>query len=161
MRFRHSQLNFPGSIHFVTTVTREHHTRFTEDDICKEVLEIFEFYRAKFKLRCYGYVLMPEHLHAVLYQLNDDSPVPSLMENFKRLTARKMLPAGKQNRNLWAEHFDDVPVPGTDALKTKLKYIHHNPVRRGLVENAEDYPWSSARDLLEQGSGIVTLSRDY
>ncbi len=161
MRYRHSELNFPGSIHFITTVTREHRARFVNDNTCKEILEVFEYYRAKFELRCYGYVLMPEHLHAVLYQLDDGGPVPSLMENFKRLTARKILPAGTRNRNLWAENFDDVLVPGSDALKTKLRYIHHNPVRRGLVENAEDYPWSSARDLSEHGSGIVQLSRDY
>ncbi len=161
MRFRHSRLNSPGSIHFVTTITRGHRSRFADEKTCKEVLEVFEYYRAKFELVCYGYVLMPDHLHAVLHQSNEGSPVSSLMENFKRLTARRVFPARTDVGTLWTQHYDDVPVPGTQALKTKLQYVHHNPVRRALVEYAEDYPWSSARDYAGRGLGIVQVTMDF
>jgi putative transposase len=161
MRFRHSRLNFAGSAHFVTTVTREHRSRFTDENICREVLEVFEYYRAKFELLCYGYVLMPEHLHAVLRQLNEGGHVSSLMENFKRLTSRKLTSAGITDAALWQEHYDDVPIPGSNALRTKLQYVHHNPVRRGLMERAEDYLWSSARDYAELGAGIVRVTTDF
>lgn len=40
----------------------------------------------------------------------------------------------------------DRNVRGEDALREKIGYIHANPVRRGLVERAEDWVWSSARD---------------
>ncbi|MBM3324524.1 MAG: hypothetical protein FJY66_02520 [Calditrichaeota bacterium] len=160
MRFRHSRLNFADSVHFVTTVTREHASRFVDEKICRETLEVFEYYRAKFGLLCYGYVLMPEHLHAVLHQLNEGGHVSSLMENFKRLTSRRLLAVGIGNGALWQQHYDDVPVPGSDALRTKLRYLHHNPVRRGLVECAEDYPWSSARDYAAMERGIVQVTTD-
>jgi REP element-mobilizing transposase RayT len=104
---------------------------------------------------------MPNHLHAVLHQLNEDHPVSSLMENFKRLTSRKFTSAGITDAALWQEHYDDVPVPGSEALKTKVRYMHHNPVRQGLVECAEDYPWSSARDYAELGEGVVQVTRDF
>jgi len=60
---------------------------------------------------------------------------------------------------LWQSRYDDVPVPGLGAVKTKLDYIHANPIRRGLVERAEDYPWSSAQDYFDEVTGIVQITK--
>ena len=50
----------------------------------------------------------------------------------------------KQKYKLWKDHFDDVYLEGIDNIQTKINYIHQNPVRKGMVEKAEDYPYSSA-----------------
>ena len=159
MRQRHKRLAFAGSIHFITTVTRVRGAMFTDDRICRELLELFEWYRGKFSVDCLGYVLMPDHLHAVLHQEEAEVVVPQLMQGFKKLTSRRCRPARYPKIPLWQSRYDDVPVPGSDAVKTKLNYIHANPVRRGLVEEPEDYPWSSARDYYNEEAGIVTISK--
>ena len=41
-----------------------------------------------------------------------------------------------------------------------VNYIHDNPVRRGLVEQAEDWKWSSLVEWLEEGSGPIRIDRD-
>ncbi len=159
MRQRHKRLAFAGSIHFVTTVTCVRGDVFTNEKICHEMLELFEWYRNKFSVDCLGYVLMPDHLHVVLHQEEADMLVPQLMQGFKKLTSRRCRPARYPKLPLWQSRYDDVPVPGSDAVRTKLEYIHANPIRRGLVEEPEDYPWSSARDYYNEEVGIIKITK--
>jgi len=156
---RHNLLAFAGSIHFVTTTTQIRGDVFTDDRICREVLELFEWYRNKFSVDCLGYVLMPDHLHAILHQEQAEIVIPPLMQSFKKLTSRRCRPVRFPAATLWHSRYDDVPVPGTEAVRTKLEYIHANPIRRGLVERAEDYPWSSARDYFDWTAGVVRITR--
>jgi putative transposase len=154
---RHRVLDFKGGTHFITTVTATRGNWFIEDAICTEILKIFEGYRSKFGLHCLGYILMPDHLHALLHQEESGSIVSDFMEAFKGLTSKKCRPHQYADRSLWRRRYDDVPIPGPNAARTRIEYIHENPVRRGLVEHVENYPWSSARDYLELSSGIVQL----
>lgn len=107
---------------------------------------------------CIGYVLMPDHLHALLFQPKEGFAVAELMERFKKFTSRKLRPALYNGTSLWRRRYDDVPVPGANAVKTKINYIHENPVRRDLVDIPEDYPWSSAREYAELEQGIVHIT---
>ncbi|MBU1706431.1 transposase [bacterium] len=159
MRSRHQQLAFEHSIHFITTVTRIRGNWFLHRNICRELLELFEWYRAKFEIDCLGYVLMPDHLHVLLFQEKEGEVVPPMMRDFKKLSSHKIHPAGYNGNTLWRDNYDDVPVPGMNAIVTKLEYMHHNPIRRNLVQSAEEYLWSSARDYAEISSGIVKIRR--
>jgi putative transposase len=159
MLHRHQKLSFAGSIHFVTTVTEIRGAWFTGEEICRELLQLFEGYRKKFEVHCLGYVLMPDHLHALLYQESEGDLISKMMHGFKRMSVSKCRPKLYPNASLWRKHYDDVPIPGPNAARTRLEYMHANPVRRGLVERPEDYPWSSARDYMEIKESIVTLSK--
>ncbi|MCX6600922.1 MAG: transposase [bacterium] len=159
MRRRHQQLDFAGSIHFVTTTTRVRGMWFVEPNLCTRILEMLEWYRAKHDLQCLGYVLMPDHLHVLLHQSEAGAFVSRLMAGFKRETSKQARPHGYPTANLWKDRFDDVPVPGNDAVVTKLVYVHGNPVRRGLVQEPLDYPWSSARDYFADSPGIVRITK--
>jgi putative transposase len=157
---RHQNLAFPASIHFVTTVTAVRGDWFVEEALCRRILEIIEAQRERYALHCLGYALMPDHLHAVLYQDKEVDSVPIFMRRFKTLTSLECRPVGYLNDSLWRRRYDDVPLPGPAAVRTRLEYMHANPVRRGLVGSATEYPWSSARELIGEGSGIVQLSRE-
>jgi putative transposase len=158
MRRRHRQLGFAGSLHFVTAVARVRGRWFVEPDECRRLLEFFEGYRAKFSVECYGYVLMPDHLHAAVYQAEAGSQVSDAIGGFKRMTSLKCRPTEYPGVSLWRDYFDDVPVPGTEALGTKLEYMFANPVRAGLVKDSLDYEWSAIRDYFERGTGIVKVT---
>jgi putative transposase len=159
MRQRHQRLAFAGSIHFITTIARARGEVFTNERTCREILDLFEWYRNKFAVNCLGYVLMPDHLHALLHQEKADLLIPPLMQGFKKLTSRRCRPPRYPRWTLWQSRYDDVPVPGFDAVKTKLDYIHANPIRRGLVARAEDYPWSSAQDYFCEATGIIQITK--
>jgi putative transposase len=102
---------------------------------------------------------MPDHLHALLYQDNDKTSVPDFMRDLKRETSKRLKIPDYPGSKLWLERYDDVPVPGKDAVIVKLRYMLYNPVRRGLVDDPQNYPWSSAKEHYDIGTGIVTVER--
>src|SRR6266542_513986 len=112
MRRRHERLAFEGSLHFLTIVTSHRGNWFVGKEICTNILKWFEGYRSKFDLICYAYVLMPDHLHALLQQQTADNSVSQAVGAFKRMTAMKSKPDGYPEGSLWQAYYDDVPVPG-------------------------------------------------
>jgi putative transposase len=155
---RHSRFNFAGSIHFVTTVTRQRGLWFVNDNICQTILEIFEYYRKKYDIICYGYVCMPDHLHALLAQQKEGTVVPSAMADFKKLSSQRIKPLLYSGKTLWRDNYDDVLVPGADAIQTKLNYMHNNPVIRELEDAPEKYRWSSVAEYWDLGKGIIEIT---
>jgi REP element-mobilizing transposase RayT len=103
---------------------------------------------------------MPDHLHAVLYQTDDEARIPALMQAFKTRTAFKCWPAGYGGRSLWKRRYDDVPLPNLQAVLERLKYMHNNPIRRGIADTALAYSWSSASAYEGIEDSIITLSTE-
>jgi putative transposase len=85
----------------------------------------------------------------MIISIPEGGSISNFMRDFKRITARefyqsRVLKSGR----LWQDRFDDVAIITKKVAQTKLNYIHQNPVRAGLVENAEDWKYSSARFYL-------------
>lgn len=78
---------------------------------------------------------------------------------FKRESSKQIPLNSYPGATLWYDRYDDVPVPGLDAVNNKLEYMHNNPIRRGLVEKPEQYLWSSARDYFDLGKGEVQITK--
>ena len=155
---RHSAIALAGTIHFVTTVTRIRGQWFTEPRLCTSILRAFERSRAKTKLNCLGFVLMPDHFHVLLHQPDDGPWVPRCIAGFKKSSPYWFSIPEFHGVRLWRDGYDDVLVPGSAAVYTKLNYLHHNPVRRGLIQEPEKYPWSSAGLYYdERENGVVTV----
>jgi putative transposase len=159
MLHRHSRLSQTGGTHFVTTVTQERGNWFVEPSACQEILKSLEHARQRFGIVCVGYILMPDHLHALLHQPEENEGVTRMMRSFKSYTSRFLKPDGYPDGPLWRTYYDDVPVPGSEAALAKLGYLHNNPVRRSIVTKPETYRWSSIHEYCESGRGIVTVCR--
>lgn len=86
-----------------------------------------------------GYVLMPEHVHLLISE--PERGELSLVSQMLKQITRQLRPPSQPH--FWQVRYYDFPV-WTEAKRIeKLRYIHRNPVRRGLVARAEDWPWSS------------------
>jgi len=66
--------------------------------------------------------------------------------------------AGKSSFRFWKEKPRVFPMNHLSAIQKKLDYVHLNPVRRGLVERATDWPHSSARAHLLGEQGRIAIS---
>ena len=159
MLHRHERIAFFGVTHFVTTVTQIRGFWFVDEKVCTRILKLFERCRAERELDCLGYVLMPDHMHALLYQAKDGPEVCDFMEVFKKQSSRYQHPPDYAYDLLWRRRYDDVPLPGIKAIVRRIRYMHNNPVKRGLVATPEEYPLSSAREFAELEKGIITLRR--
>ena len=112
-----------------------------------------------------GFVIMPEHVHLLArgsgdgvrkfmqYSLAESSRgLQRILESKSRseselesgyLEVIRSLANGRSSGKVWKGRFRAFPVDRERDLLVKLEYIHSNPVRRGLVEDARDWPWSS------------------
>jgi REP-associated tyrosine transposase len=93
----------------------------------------------------HGAVVMPDHVHAILTPLEDDQgelhSLEGLLKSIKGTSAKKVNVLLGRTGPLWqAESFDHM-LRNVDSAEAKVKYIRQNPVRKGLVEQAEEYRW--------------------
>jgi putative transposase len=84
-----------------------------------------------------GYVVMPEHVHLLLSEPH--TPLLAIALHSLKLYVVKR--AG--HTPFWQSRYYDFNVFTRAKLIEKLNYIHWNPVKRGLVDNPEDWRWSS------------------
>jgi putative transposase len=109
----------------------------------------------------WGYVIMPEHVHLVILPA-DNVPISKILREIKQAVSQKITRWVRENAphflpkmmEPWAGskgkcHFwqqgggYDRNLRSTHDVHEKLNYIHNNPVRRELVKNPGDWPWSS------------------
>jgi REP element-mobilizing transposase RayT len=66
----------------------------------------------------------------------------------------------KQTHQIWTHENHSELIYSQKFIEQKLNYIHNNPVRSGIVVNAEDYLYSSARNYAELESVIDVIKLD-
>ncbi|MEM8814094.1 MAG: transposase, partial [Pseudomonadota bacterium] len=97
---------------------------------------------------------MPNHVHLILVPAGEDGLRRTLAPLHRQCTgyinARR-----RQTGHLWQGRFGSVVMDGDHAL-TAIHYVAMNPVRAGLAQAPEDWPWSSARAYLSGDDDGVT-----
>ena len=129
---------------------------------CEWLARAIEDARAKRDFALWAFVFMPEHVHLIVrprlvaYDVAKilraiKEPVGRQAVPFIRLHAPQWLPRITRRRGRRVERLFWQSGGGFDrnimepkALAAMLDYLHMNPVRRGLVERASDWRWSSA-----------------
>ena len=66
-----------------------------------------------------------------------------------------------QKRKFWMKRFDDEVIRNAEMLRSKLEYIHNNPVKSHLVEQPENYKYSSARNYLLGDQSVLNVHTDW
>jgi len=128
-----------GQLHFIT-FSCYRRLPFLEPPASKDILErVIEKTRHSNSLIIYAYVLMPEHVH-----LLTSEPQTNSLASFLRVVkgeSSKLLKGTREK--FWQTRYYDFNTFTTGKFVEKVRYIHRNPVTRGLVERPEDYRWSS------------------
>jgi len=119
-------------------------------DLLEQALE-----RVRLGYRFYvtGYVVMPVHVHLLVSEPERETLAVAL-QAMKQSVARIL--AGK-GQHFWLPRYYDFNVWSEKKRVEKLRYIHRNPVARGLVERPEDWEWSSFRHYLTGERGVVEI----
>jgi putative transposase len=81
------------------------------------------------------------------------------LQVLKQQVSRKLKRPG--DTRFWQRRYYDFNVWNLDKTVEKLKYMHRNPVRRGLVARPQDWPWSSFRHYLTGQDGTVEIEWDW
>jgi REP element-mobilizing transposase RayT len=166
--------------HSITTRTYENRPYFKNDEFSRILLGELRFYSQKYGLSLIGYVIMPDHVHMLLWWEKDEKPdltVSKIVQVIKGTTARRCVDLSKSRgwehllqatqkdaavskshkRNLkyrlWQAGFYDFNVHSEEKLLEKLNYVHNNPVKAGLVSSPCDYKWSSYKKYFKEKNG--------
>ena len=89
----------------------------------------------------YGYVVMPEHVHLLLSEPKQGTLADAL-KSLKQGVSRRLIGDAE---HFWQKRYYDFNIRNARQFVEKLRYIHRNPVKRGLCTRPEDWPWSSFR----------------
>ena len=141
------------SLHFIT-FSCFHRLPLLETPGGWETVEgVLEQTRARHQARVYAYVLMPERIHLLI----NEPPrilLAQFLKAFKQMTSRKLRGAREQ---FWQDRYYDSNVRGEKERSEVIRYIHRNPVKRGLVAKPEEWPWSSFRHYAAGVNGTVEI----
>ena len=126
-------------------------------------IEALESARSLCRFDLWAYVLMPDHVHLLIYPTGADASISQILRKIKEPVARRAIAFLKHQSGRWLSRLTvhegqrvrrrfwqpgggyDRNIDNSRTLNRVIDYIHANPVRRGLCERAEDWEWSSAR----------------
>jgi putative transposase len=117
--------------------------------------------RRRYLFRVYGYVVMPEHVHLLVSEPESEL-LATAIQALKLSVARRALDTeGAPIAPFWQHRYYDHNVRNHVSFVGKLRYIHRNPVKRGLAATPEEWPWSSFRHYATARAGRVELESQW
>jgi putative transposase len=169
-------------LHFLTFSCYQRQPLLNTPAHCDLFLQILERVRRRYRLVALGYVVMPEHVHLLVSE-PQRANLSTAIQALKLGVVRSLLISGdestadapmsrkrsetwgtpsfdgaKKPNCFWQARFYDFNVWTEKKRIEKLRYIHRNPVARGLVESPEQWKWSSFRWYTSGEVGPVQIN---
>jgi len=144
-------------LHFITCSCYCRQPRLGTPERRDLFLRVLEAARLRYRFVVVGYVLMPEHFHLLMTEPKRANPsvvMKVIKERFTRLLRR----SPDLIASVWQKRFYDFNVWTPEKRVEKLRYMHRNPVKRGLTERPEDWKWSSFRSYAYGDEGLVRVN---
>jgi len=143
-----------GQAFFLTFSCYKRRRLLDEDHPKKVVLGVLFSQLAKQKGKCQGFVIMPDHVHAVVWFPEPDH-LSHFMKQWKQRSSVKIKRGLRENRTsllqkvnladpVWQSGYYAFTIYSARKMKEKLDYMHANPIKADLVANPEEWPFSSA-----------------
>jgi putative transposase len=161
-----------GYSHFITTSCYQRLPLLGSPRNRDLFLRVLEQVRRRYRFTVVGYVIMPEHVHLLLTEPERGNPCV-VMQAIKQGFARRLLSRLRKKNHceqlslwsgpvergrIWQPRFYDFVVFSEKKRIEKLRYIHRNPVKRGLVLEPDQWPWSSYRHYAYDEAGVVVVN---
>ena len=161
-----------GYLHFITFSCYQRRPLLGAPQCRDLFLRTLEETRIRYGTVVVGYVIMPEHVHLLLSEPEESNHSVVLQvlkqrfarELLERLRKRQTRPDGSlwntvlEQGHVWQRRFYDFVVWNRHKRAEKLRYMHENPVRRGLVASPGEWPWSSYRAYAYDENGPVLVN---
>jgi putative transposase len=158
-----------GDLHFITCSCYRRPPLLATPRRRDLFLTVLEQMRRRYQFVVAGYVVMPEHIHLLIGEPPIKAP-STVMQALKLGFARRVLAQARRRRNpaqatlfdhiphIWQKRFYDFNVWTEHKRVEKLRYMHRNPVKRGLAVSPELWRWSSFRAYFLREAGPVRVN---
>ncbi len=173
------KINNQNDVYFLTFTIVNWIDVFTRKDYKIIVVDSLNYCIKEKGLEVFAWVVMSNHIH-LMARAKEGFELSNIIRDFKKFTSKKIadrvLESGESRREwmldqfafeaartgrakyykIWRDDNHAIELNKTDWIEARLNYIHENPVRQMIVENAEDYTFSSAIDYAD-GKGLVDI----
>ena len=155
-------------LHFITWSCYHRRPWFARPRRRNLFLKVLEQVRQRYSFVIVGYVVMPEHIHLLISEPEKGNPsrvMQAVKQGFARRVLRKRRAStqaelfGREAEPVWQRRFYDFNVWSECKRIEKLRYMHRNPVKRGLVLEPEQWRWSSYRDYADGEVGAARINQ--
>ncbi len=170
-------INTPGEAHYLTFSCYKRRDFLARDRTRQYLIEAIEKARVTHAFDLWAYVIMSNHAHVFIFPRQEKYDMGAIETSIKVSVSRRALnylrehnPGGLRHLatgqvhtpyRFWTSGIGyDKNVTALPATNAIVEYIHNNPVRAGICANPEDWPWSSAREWMEEGSGTLRIDRE-
>jgi putative transposase len=174
------RFHIEGHVYYITTVIYNRLPIFTRPSFVIPLYDSLNFYRYNQQFKLLGYVIMPDHMHLIIWP-HGKATVSDIMRDYKKFTSTRIIrqtevenveewiaafqqagqETGRSTNKVWQDSYWDVNIYTERFLRQKLNYVHRNPVRAGLVEKPEDYVYSSYRNYVFDEEWLIEIDREW
>ena len=135
--------------HFITFCTRN---RWILPDAARDIVFASSLHDEGDRYLLDALVIMPDHAHLIFTPLINMAErrvwiLPEIMDAIKGASAHLINKKLGRRGRVWQEESFDHVLRSSEHLRDKIHYVLENPVRRGIVERWQDYPWLWHRPL--------------
>ena len=153
-------ISIPNTVYFISVRCAGDSKPFAEQRICQAYLDVLEQKVNDLRFELFAYVIMPDHVHLLL-RVPQNISLQKLMNHINGAASRKLNQLrGTTGQKFWQGGFFDVRIRGLVDFAVKVNYIHNNPVKTELVQEAEQYQFSSAKTYVAQFGHSLINSRN-
>ncbi len=135
---REGRYSQPGLYYFLTASVAGRRRIFTNRHRAMLVLDAIRWLHAADRFMVDAAVVMPDHLHLV-GQLGE-STLAKVMHTLKSYSAHSLSVAGVETP-VWQKGYHDHGLRDDEDYRARVQYVLQNPLRAGLVQRVEDYPY--------------------
>jgi len=137
-RLRREIYSDTSQVFSITTCTAKHRNLFQKSLFADKTFEILKEYFV-YKARLFAACMMPDHVHLLL--MAREINLIDLIGSWKRYISR-MAANYNLDKPIWQTSFYDHAIRGDEVLRQEAEYILANPVRKGLCERWDEYPYN-------------------
>ncbi len=137
---RRPRIYFPGALYHVIARGNQKQNIFLDEKDFEIYLSYLSEYKSKYSFHLYAYVLMKNHIHLLVEvkEVSLSKTMQVLQFRYTRYFNKRYRKVG----HLFQGRYKAILCDKEQYLLELIRYIHLNPVRAGIVEAPEKYPWS-------------------
>ena len=140
---RTARIVVPNIPHHIVQRGHNKQTVFVSDDDYKYYLENLFEWKEKLKCKVYAWCLMTNHIHLIVNPGEDSDNLGCLMKRLAGKQTRYVNRLERRTGSLWEGRYKSSPIQNDTYLLACSRYVELNPVRAMMVEQPEEYMWSS------------------
>jgi REP element-mobilizing transposase RayT len=135
-------------IYFVTTCSHLRKPILASEPLVQVLIKEWQDARERHGWAIGRYVIMPDHVHFFCAAELDAKPLSIFIGFWKEWTSKEIKRLANKPDSIWQDQFFDHVVRSSESYGQKWDYVRENPVRAGLVADANDWPWQGEVDEL-------------